>query len=829
MRYIIVLKQARLFKGLAVSAGKFAYSFLVLVVATFQIYSALIPMKASAANFVMRTGYYLGTGASKTISGLGFQPDLVIITPSTTAGVSVFKTSAMATNSTAYFSATADDTSSNLTLSPDGFTVGTLTNLNSANVLYRWVAFTGSDCTSTGYFCVGSYTGTSATSLTVNTGFWPDMVMIKRTTNVAAHFRTASMATNRTEFFTSTAANTTGAYIQSFASSSFKVGSTDSTNGATFNFVAFRSGGGTFSEGTYTGNATDNRSISGVGFQPNMVIVKNSTSTTTNNRRSVVSGDKYFGDQSSYLSDAVADTTNMIQGMETDGFQVGTGNQANQSGVTLYYIAFGGASGIQPGSGSFGMAQGSYTGSGATRSITGVGFQPSLVMINGEGATYAVYRTNQMQGDATTYFASASADFTGGITALDSDGFSLGTNTTVNTSGTTYHWQAFGGAYGPDTSSGAADFATGVYYGNGIDNRDIKDMPFQPDLIVVKRSGASLATIRTSQYVGDLSGYFNATGDASNMIQAINPDGFRVGTSTVVNASASLYRWFAFKIGTNFNLGAYTGNGTDGAQIAAPFWSDLIWVNRSTGSGAVQRPSTLGGTSTQGFLNSAMITNGITSINASGFTVGTNAAVNTSGGAYRYAVWRVPPTGTLTVDIVDGVGASVPSPSVGFTNMSLMYTCAESTATLGTSTQRIRVSNMTANSNWALSIAPTAGPSALWNNVANTEHFDYNESAGTPVGCTDGADADTYAGKLRVEPSTATMASQSGCTTTGLTAGTNQDYSEGIVDSITLLSGVGANTECYWELTNVPLRQMIPAEQTPESYTLGLTLTLLAQ
>ena len=793
-----------------------------------QIVTVLVPASANAANFTAKMGYYIGSGSTKTVNGLGFQPDLVIITASTTAGVSVFKTSAMSSANTAYYSATADNTASSITLTSDGFTIGTIANVNSANVLYRWAAFDGSDCTSTGYFCVGTYSGSGATSRTITTGFKPDMVTIKRSTAVAAHFRTASMASNRTEFYTSTAANTGGAYIASMSTTGFTVGTTDNTSGGTYNYFAFRAGASTFEEGTYSGNGTDNRNITGAGFQPDLVFVKNSTSLTANNRRSVMSGDKHFGDLASYVSDAVSDTTNMIQSMQSDGFQIGSGANTNESGYTMYWFAFGGTPNMT-GSGSFKMAQGSYSGNGATRSISGVGFRPNLVMINGEGSTYAVFRTDQMKGDATTYFASATADFTGGITSLDDDGFSLGTNGTVNTSSTIYHWQAFGGAFNPDDNGGSADFATGAYYGNGIDSRNIKDIPFQPDLVVIKRNGASLATVRTSLYTGDLSGYFTTTADASNMIQTINSDGFQVGTSTVVNGSGSLYRWFAFKIGTNFNLGSYTGDGTNGKQIGAPFWSDLIWINRTTSSAAVQRPSTMSGTSTQSFMNSAMITNGVLAINASGFTVGTNASVNTSGGSYRYVVWRVPPTGTLGVDIVDSGGTSASSPGVSFTNLSLLYDCAESTAALGTDSERIRVANMTANGSWVLSIAPTAGPTGLWNNPGGTEHYDFNDIAGSPAGCDDGSDLDTFAGKLRVEPSVATITAQSGCTTDSITAEDDLDYSEGVTDSIPLATAAGANTECYWDITGVSLRQMIPKEQTPDSYTLGLTLTLIAQ
>lgn len=783
------------------------------------------PSRASAASFSMRTGYYLGSGSSKSITGVGFQPDLIIITPSTTAGVSVFKTSAMPASTTSFYSATADNTATSLTLDSDGFTVGALANLNNANVLYRWMAFSGSDCTSTGYFCVGSYTGNGSNPRTITTGFQPDMVQIKRSTAVGAHFRTASMAANRTEYFTTTAANTTGAFIANSTATGFTVGASDNTNAATYYYVTFRAGAGNFAEGSYTGNATAGTDITGVGFQPDMVIVKNSTSTTANNRRSIVHIDKHYGDLSSYLSDAVADATNMVQGMTSDGFTVGSGNQVNQSGVTVYYMAFGGAP-TMSGAGTFSMSQGSYTGTGASNSITGLGFEPDLVIIKNNAAQQSVFRTGQMVGDATAYLASATADFTGGITSLDSDGFTVGTSATTNTSGNTYQWQAFGGAYNPDTQSGSADFATGVYYGSGATARPIAAMPFQPDMVVVKRAGATAGAFRTSAYTGDLSDFFAATAETAGVVQSLDTNGFTVGTNAASNTSGQLYRWFAFKAGTNFDVGAYTGNGTTGLQVSAPFWSDAIWVKRSTAVAGVQRPSTLAGNTAQYFANTANAANLVTGINASGFTVGNNTATNANGGVYRYAVWRVPPTGTLGADIVDGSGTSVGSPSITMSVLSTVFNCTQSTGTLGTPTEHIRVSNMSANAGWNLSLAPTDGPTALWRNVGNIAQYDFNDPTGSTPGCQDGPDADSVAGLLSVQMAAATLTPQSGCSTTNINFGADNTFDEGATDSVPLLTAAaGSNTECYWDLAGITLKQQIPAEQAPGTYSINFTIT----
>lgn len=805
--------------------------FAVVQILVLSLLSALfITPKAYAANFSMRTGYYLGTGSSKTISGLGFQPELVIIRASTTAGVGVFKTSAMAAANTAFFSATADNTATAISFTADGFTVGALANVNNANVLYRWEAFNGSDCSATGYFCVGTYTGTGAASRTITTGFQPDMITVKRSTAVGAHFRTTAMAANRTEFFTTTAANTTGAFIANRTATGFTVGATDNATGGTYNYIAFRSGGGTFAQGSYTGNVTAGTNITGLGFQPDTVVIKNSTSATANNRRSIIYTDKHFGNLASYLSDSVADATNMVQGMVTDGFTLGAGSNTNESGTTMYWFAFGGAPAFGNVSGSFTMAQGTYTGNGAARSLTGTGFAPDLVLIKDNAANHAVFRIRQMSGNATAYLSAATADFTGGITSLDSNGFSLGTSTVVNTNGNTYHWQAFGNAYDSDTNSGSADFATGVYYGNGLTARPIPDIPFQPDLVTIKRNNTTAGTFRTSAYAGDLSSFFAATAETAGVIQSLNTGGFTVGTNAASNTSASLYRWFAFKSGTNFSVGTYTGTGVAGRQVSAPFWSDLVWVKRSTAVAGAQLPSTLTGGNAQYLVNTANAANLITSINAGGFTVGTSTSTNTNGGTYRYAVWRVPPAGALTVDIVDAGGTTVASPSVSFATQGLIFNCTESTAALGVAAQKIRVSNMTANASWVLSVAPTAGPTGLWDNPGATAHYDFNDTAGTQPGCADGADTDTYAGKLRVEPSVGSITPQVGCTITNVTKGIDENYVEGSVDSVNLLTAaVGSNTECYWDVTGVPLRQTIPAEQMPSSYSLGLTLTILAQ
>ncbi|MBP9853077.1 hypothetical protein KBC77_03775 [Candidatus Saccharibacteria bacterium] len=193
----------------------------------------------------------------------------------------------------------------------------------------------------------------------------------------------------------------------------------------------------------------------------------------------------------------------------------------------------------------------------------------------------------------------------------------------------------------------------------------------------------------------------------------------------------------------------------------------------------------------------------------------------------QHAAFKLMPI-QLVADIVDGTGASVSSPSVTFANQTFGFTCQTAVGTLGTTTQKLRISNTTAAPGWALSIAPTAGVTATWAD-ASTNKYDFNDP--TTAGCGDGADADTLGGQMTINPSAGTVtAVTNGCNNTGVTLGTSTAFSQGVKDSITLVNGGStAGINCTWDVTGITISQTIPAEQYYASYSLGLTLTLVAQ
>jgi hypothetical protein len=278
--------------------------------------------------------------------------------------------------------------------------------------------------------------------------------------------------------------------------------------------------------GSYSGNGFDDRNISGVGFQPDAVIVKGNASQVAVVRTSTMSGNA-----TKELSGATALSSNRVQALQSDGFQVGTSSTVNASGTTYYWTALKAAAGH--------LTLGTYTGTGANRSITGLGYSPEYVMILSASANNAVQRMSAM---TRTFRFDAHTGTTTGITSLTSDGFSLGTSSQVNASGTTYHYAAFNQCSG--------EMSTSSYTGNGSSSRSVTGVGFQPDYLVVHADDTVTAregVHRPSAVSGSSSLYFSALSNTSTGITGLQSDGFSVGSNSAANASGVTYDYVAFK------------------------------------------------------------------------------------------------------------------------------------------------------------------------------------------------------------------------------------------------------------------------------------------
>jgi hypothetical protein len=191
--------------------------------------------------------------------------------------------------------------------------------------------------------------------------------------------------------------------------------------------------------------------------------------------------------------------------------------------------------------------------------------------------------------------------------------------------------------------------------------------------------------------------------------------------------------------------------------------------------------------------------------------------------------------GSISTDILDSGRNSVGSPSAAFGAKTFSFDCqyggSASTGSLGTASQRLYVINPNAAVNgWTLSIAPTGGATATWANGGATQTYDLNDPTGANPGCDDGADGDSKAGQLSIDPSASTINLDClTCTSSNVAKGSSSAFNQGTTDSITLANASAASDD-IWRgyLTGITMSQTIPAEQPADSYTLNMTVTVVA-
>ncbi|MFH0952381.1 MAG: hypothetical protein V1838_04305 [Patescibacteria group bacterium] len=181
--------------------------------------------------------------------------------------------------------------------------------------------------------------------------------------------------------------------------------------------------------------------------------------------------------------------------------------------------------------------------------------------------------------------------------------------------------------------------------------------------------------------------------------------------------------------------------------------------------------------------------------------------------------------GSLSVDIVDSGGGSVSSPSMAMSAITFSFSDQSASGTFGVASEKIRVSNTTASAQWTLSVAADGGSTDFWDS-AGTD-YDFNDPTASAG---DGGDADSLGGQMTVDASGGTITPEGGCSNTGLTLGSSASFSEGVTDSITLLTaGATAGTSCYWDLTDISISQTIPPEQPAASdYNIDMTVSVVA-
>jgi len=233
-----------------------------------------------------------------------------------------------------------------------------------------------------------------------------------------------------------------------------------------------------------------------------------------------------------------------------------------------------------------------YSGTGSTQSITGVGFQPDLIWIKRRNSTDWHQITDAVRGTNSQLFSndtSAEDTATDKITAFDSDGFTVSTHTGVNASGGTYvAWCWKAGGTGVSNTNGSitstvsanadAGFSIVSYTGNSTPNSTVgHGLSSAPEMIICKNRSAvktwiigsdEIAWTKTIQFT-------NAAATTHDAFYNTAPSSsvFTIGDASELNSSGNSIIAYCFHSVEGFSkVGSYTGNGSaDGTFVYTGF------------------------------------------------------------------------------------------------------------------------------------------------------------------------------------------------------------------------------------------------------------------
>jgi len=321
-----------------------------------------------------------------------------------------------------------------------------------------------------------------------------------------------------------------------------------------------------FNTKLYTGNGSTN-AITGVGFQPDWVWIKDRESTEHHNLFDVVRGaTKRIYTSSQAMEDTAATT---LTSFDSDGFSLGSSGAVNASGnntVSWNWRAAGGQ-GSSNTDGSInttytsanttsGFSISTYTGTGSNATVGhGLGVAPEVVWIKkrsggGNEGMYGYYKSigagNIMSISETGAAAAGASLFQS--TDPTSSVFSIGTHASVNNSGSEYV------AYSFAPIKGFSKFGSYVGNASASDNAFVY-CGFKPAFLITKCS--SISGDRWTLYDNKRDPYnyvYRRLFPDGNIAESLNTDadidflsnGFKIRTDAGTSGAAQTYIYMAF-------------------------------------------------------------------------------------------------------------------------------------------------------------------------------------------------------------------------------------------------------------------------------------------
>ena len=546
---------------------------------------SIVSVNANAGFSIVK--YHGDSASSATIGhGLSSAPELIITKalnfaggwPTQIGGYYGLRLNSTGANDTANGSVFYGNTAPTATV----FTVGGSDEVNDD---YDYISYCFHSVA--GYSKFGTYTGDGGdgTGPTVTTGFKPDFVMVKRSSGTGNWQIYDTRRNDKLLFPNDSAAEQNLVYVD-FLSTGFKpiapssaTGDTNiNLNGSTYIYAAFKKNvasnttlANSFKAVTYTGNSTNDfgttltQSVTGVGFKPDLVWIKNRNHTYTHALFDSVRGATNQIQSNSNAAQSSSD--GYLKSFDSDGFGLGGDYAFNRNAYT--YVAWCWKAGqtwqhnidgtiastvnVNTANG-FSIVK--YTATGTTATVGhGLSSAPEFIMAKVTNQAYGWVCYHTSLGSSKVIYLStndAAGDSTSLMNATDptSSVFTAGASNNLN--------YADGNeiiAYCFHSVAGYSKF--GTYNGSGSDGNAVS-LGFQPDFVMIKRtndtggwlmfdSARNTSNPRNNRLEAD-SNAGATTGSATKNVDFNATDFEANGSDTEVNASGSTYIYMAFKI-----------------------------------------------------------------------------------------------------------------------------------------------------------------------------------------------------------------------------------------------------------------------------------------
>ena len=298
---------------------------------------------APSTNAQAKAVSYSGNGSTQSITGVGFQPDLIIIFETSASSpdrayigdrISLGPENIFAADGgdTAWFWFTINDTDSITSYDTDGFTLGSSDRVNDNTFSYVALCFKNGDQVEV---IDKSNTG-AAQTVSHNLSTAPVWAIVKQSGEHAGEWLDGWTLGSEAADELGGAKGSNNDAVTAASASDITFGDDDQFNPSSGSAPLYLFGddniAGTFHTGTYTGTGASGNSITGVGFTPGFVIIR------------AIDGDGLFVMHTQSSPDNAIEIGPNRSGntpftMDTDGFTLDNGD-ANVSGNQYRYFAW---------------------------------------------------------------------------------------------------------------------------------------------------------------------------------------------------------------------------------------------------------------------------------------------------------------------------------------------------------------------------------------------------------------------------------------------------------------------------------------------------------